>query len=74
MDLKEVFVYYDNVLTFFFVSLQSIKKSAQEYSAKNWTYVRFRLNLTNSQKHARFLKLRMFVKELLDELVEIFQR
>ena len=49
MDLKEVFVYYDNVLTFFFVSLQSIKKSAQEYSAKNWTYVRFRLNFLGQE-------------------------
>ena len=49
MDLKEVFVYYDNVLTFFFVSLQSIKKSAQEYSAKNWIYVRFRLNFLGQE-------------------------
>ena len=76
---KELFVYHDNVLAFY--CFVKIHKKVWIQSPQDKIEFLFDMDeiildkrLTIGQKHVLFLRLWMFHKKLLDDLVEIYQR
>ena len=78
-NFKQLFVYYDNVLAFycfFKIHKKNFVENIQDRTELMLDMNEIILNRTPTiwKKHDRFLRLRMLYKELLDELVEVFQR
>ena len=78
MNFKQAFVNYQNVLDFY-CFVKTYKHDLIDYQQKiellfdlNETFLSTKS--TFGQKHVRFLKLRMYHKELLDKLTEVFLR
>ena len=79
MNFKELFVYYDNVLAFY--CFLKIHKKVLIQNLKDRIGILFDMGeiildkrLAIRQKQAHFLRLLIFCKNLLDDLVEILQR
>ena len=79
MNFKELFVYYDNLLAFY--CFLKIHKKVLIQNLQDRIGVLFDMGeiildkrLAIRQKHAHFLRLLIFYKNLLDDLVEILQR
>lgn len=78
-NFKELFVYYDNVLTFhcfFKIHKKRLVENIQDRTELMFDMDEIILNrtVTTGQNHSRFLRLRMWYKELLDKLAEVFHR
>ena len=79
MNFKELFVYYEHVLAFYnFVKIHNkvLIQNPQDTIELLFDMDEINLDkrLTIGQKHACFLRLRRFYKNLLDDLTEIYQR
>ena len=79
MNSKVLFVYYDNVLAFYFfvkIHKKVLIQNPQDRIELWFDMDKFILDkrLTIVQKHAHFLNFECSIKKLLDDFVEIYQR